>query len=134
MSRNLAVIVLVVIILGMIFTMILNQTSIMRWIILSRLPHGLELCMVDTNECFRTGGCTIYRVDVYQPDAFFRSVFYRGEVGLGESYTRGEWSTSDLVGLMCFLIDNTPRLHSTYRIKSLQDDHHRLPIERKAEA
>jgi cyclopropane-fatty-acyl-phospholipid synthase len=38
--------------------------------------------------------------------AFFRRVATRGKLGLGESYTAGEWSSDDLVGLFQLLLSN----------------------------
>ncbi len=38
--------------------------------------------------------------------AFFRRLATRGKVGLGESYTAGEWDTDDLVGLFELLLRN----------------------------
>jgi len=38
--------------------------------------------------------------------AFFRRVATRGKLGLGESYTAGEWDTDDLVGLFELLLQN----------------------------
>jgi cyclopropane-fatty-acyl-phospholipid synthase len=38
--------------------------------------------------------------------AFFRRLAVRGKLGLGESYTAGEWDTDDLVGLFELLLRN----------------------------
>jgi len=38
--------------------------------------------------------------------AFFRRIATRGKLGLGESYTAGEWNTDDLVGLFELLLQN----------------------------
>jgi cyclopropane-fatty-acyl-phospholipid synthase len=39
---------------------------------------------------------------VVKDDQFFYSVLFGGDIGVGESYTRGDWSTPDLVALMRF--------------------------------
>ena len=39
-------------------------------------------------------------------DTFFRRVATRGKVGVGESYTAGEWDSDDLVGLLELLLRN----------------------------
>ena len=39
-------------------------------------------------------------------DAFFRRVATRGKLGVGESYTAGEWDSDDLVGLLELLLRN----------------------------
>ena len=39
-------------------------------------------------------------------DAFFRRIATRGKLGVGESYTAGEWDSDDLVGLLEFLLRN----------------------------
>ncbi len=39
-------------------------------------------------------------------DAFFRRIATRGKLGVGESYTAGEWDSDDLVGLLELLLRN----------------------------
>jgi len=41
--------------------------------------------------------------------AFFRRLATRGKLGLGESYTAGEWDSDDLVALFDLLLRNTDR-------------------------
>src|SRR5277367_3517835 len=59
---------------------------------------------------------TIY---INNNDAFFLSIYSKYDLGLGESYMRGEWSTNDLVGFLIALglnvdISNKPISHTYY--------------------
>ncbi|HEX6788683.1 MAG TPA: cyclopropane-fatty-acyl-phospholipid synthase family protein [Gaiellaceae bacterium] len=45
------------------------------------------------------------RLDI-ESRTFFRRIATRGKLGLGESYTAGEWSSDDLVGLFELLLRN----------------------------
>jgi cyclopropane-fatty-acyl-phospholipid synthase len=43
-------------------------------------------------------------------DRFFRNVLLRGDVGLGDSYVDGEWSSPDLVKVVRFAVRNLDRM------------------------
>jgi cyclopropane-fatty-acyl-phospholipid synthase len=43
-------------------------------------------------------------------DRFFRRVLWRGDVGLGDSYVAGEWSSPDLVAVTRFAVRNLDRI------------------------
>jgi cyclopropane-fatty-acyl-phospholipid synthase len=65
---------------------------------------ALEVTLPDgTARRFGTGAPV--RLDILDR-GFFRRVATRGKVGLGESYTAGEWETDDLVGLFELLLRN----------------------------
>ncbi len=54
-------------------------------------------------------GSASYRLLVNNP-RFFRRVLLGGEIGFGESYTDGDWSTADLPALLTLLASNIPVL------------------------
>ncbi len=65
---------------------------------------ALEVSLPDgTARRFGTGAPV--RLDILDR-GFFRRVATRGKVGLGESYTAGEWESDDLVGLFELLLRN----------------------------
>jgi cyclopropane-fatty-acyl-phospholipid synthase len=53
---------------------------------------------------------------------FFSRVMLSGEIGLGESYTAGEWESSDLVSCLGVLIENRDALSEGYWITSTFSD------------
>ena len=57
----------------------------------------------------RFGAGAAVRLTIHDA-AFFRRLATRGKLGLGESYTAGEWDTDDLVGLFELLVRNADLL------------------------
>jgi cyclopropane-fatty-acyl-phospholipid synthase len=89
-------------------------TGIEKWYIsfvlkyLSTLRYGfLQITMPDhTTQCFgdsHSASKADMRIHDY---AFFRRVVHSGDIGFGESYTAGDWETSDLAALLKFFILN----------------------------
>ena len=77
---------------------------------LGRLAHGtlyLELPSGDWRFGGRPGPIGILRV--HDP-RFFRRVILEGEVGLGDAYMDGDWSTPDLVALVRLMLVNREAL------------------------
>src|SRR5512134_1879569 len=76
-------------------------STITRGQLLLDLPAGRRL--------FGPGGspCATLRV---QDPRFFRRAITGGEVGLGESYMDGDWSTPDLVALVRLMLANRASL------------------------
>lgn len=76
---------------------------------LERLQHG-RLMLVSPGGA-RTFGAAgdAATIHVHHP-RFFRRVVTAGEMGLGESYMDGDWSTTDLVGLVRLMLANRDRL------------------------
>ena len=61
--------------------------------------------------------------DIHVKDfQFFSRTMLGGEIGLGESYTAGEWDSSDLVSLFQVLIENRNVLSEGYWITSAVSD------------
>jgi cyclopropane-fatty-acyl-phospholipid synthase len=56
----------------------------------------------------RFGAGPPVRLEIHDA-AFFRRLATRGKLGLGESYTAGEWDTDDLVALFELLVRNADR-------------------------
>jgi cyclopropane-fatty-acyl-phospholipid synthase len=77
---------------------------------------ALEVTLPD-GSARRFGAGAPVRLDI-RDRGFFRRVATRGKVGLGESYTAGEWDTDDLVTLFELLLRNAARVgerHSAAR-------------------
>jgi cyclopropane-fatty-acyl-phospholipid synthase len=74
-----------------------------------RLPDGQEIHFGDRNSSL-SADMTIsdYR--------FFSNVVLRGEVGLGESFMQGMWSTKDIAGLFRIFIRNRHSLKEGYPV------------------
>lgn len=99
-------------------------TSLDRWAervvvsALSRLRHGsLRVEGPDGVRCFGSGlPAGTLRV---HDRRFYRRVVAAGEIGLGESYMDGEWSTPDLVGLVGLMLANRDALDAVPAIAGL---------------
>lgn len=73
--------------------------------LLASLEHGaLEVTLPDGSRR-RFGHGTPVSIEI-RDRAFFRRLATRGKLGLGESYTAGEWESSDLVALFEVLLRN----------------------------
>jgi cyclopropane-fatty-acyl-phospholipid synthase len=66
----------------------------------------LTVCAPSGTLVVGDGGGPAARLDIHSP-RFFRRVLMDGEIGLGESYTDGDWSTPDLVGLIRLMYANS---------------------------
>jgi cyclopropane-fatty-acyl-phospholipid synthase len=83
-----------------------------RWAVLSRMRatwNGGRLDLVmPSGECVRLGGAgpADARVRVHD-DRLFLRLLLRGEMGGGESFVAGEWSSDDLVGAMRVFLRGT---------------------------
>lgn len=79
---------------------------------LERVRHGrLELHMPGGTRTFGTGGPLSATIAV-RDRRFCRRVLLDGEIGLGESYMDGDWSTPDLVPLVRLMLRNREALAS----------------------
>lgn len=47
--------------------------------------------------------------------SFARRVLFSGDIGFAEGWIEGEWTSPDLVNLLCLLADNTERLAGAFR-------------------
>ncbi|NIQ10502.1 MAG: DUF1365 domain-containing protein, partial [Gammaproteobacteria bacterium] len=75
---------------------------------LKRLPEG-ELCLKAPDGQAITFGKQGTRPSLEMTIGeyrFFRRVMVSGDIGFGEAYTDGDWSTSDLPGLLTLLAKN----------------------------
>lgn len=75
---------------------------------LDRLPEGeLRLTTADGQETlFGKKGSQPSMTMAIHEYRFFRRVMVSGDIGFGEAYTDGDWSTSDLPGLLTLLAKN----------------------------
>lgn len=85
---------------------------------LSRITKGqLALTFPDgRTERFGREGAQSASMDV-KDNAFFRRTLLGGDIGFGESYVAGEWTTGDLAGVLTLLADN---------LEELEENHHLL--------
>ena len=72
---------------------------------LVRLQGGTLEVRLPGGEIRRFGSGPIADLTIHD-DAFFRRVATRGKLGVGESYTAGEWDSDDLVALLELLLRN----------------------------
>jgi len=97
---------------------------IIRGLVMNRLPRNdPEGCLCINGQPIGDPiGRRLHNLYIHDEEAFFMSVFSRGEVGFGESYTRGEWTSPDLIGLMCFLVRSVPIGSRRMPAEARQDD------------
>ncbi|BCA79298.1 DUF1365 family protein [Desulfuromonas sp. AOP6] len=83
----------------------LGEKMVLRF--LSRLPQGRLLLTTPDRREFRfgSGEDTPLRMQIREP-RFFRRVMLHGDVGFGESYTDGDWTTPDLPEVLTLLAAN----------------------------
>jgi cyclopropane-fatty-acyl-phospholipid synthase len=76
---------------------------------LAGLEHGVLEVELPGGGVRRFGAGKPIRLAIHDA-AFFRRLATRGKLGLGESYTAGEWDTDDLVALFELLLRNADRV------------------------
>ncbi len=107
----------------------LNRESVNKRV--NRLAKGIGLRTLDS---FRDGCLEVACPDkthlcgdaasphkallVVHDERFFRHMLFGEEVGIGESYMDGDWSSPDLVGLMRIGLRNLSRLEAENRLSS----------------
>lgn len=88
---------------------------------LSRLPQG-EILLTTPDGLHdrfgKTGSSPSIRLSVRQFQ-FFRRVMFSGDIGFGEAFTDGDWSTSDLPGLLTLLAENEDVMDDRSIVSSL---------------
>jgi len=88
---------------------------------LSRLPKGeIEMTTPDRS-LYRFGGSGTspsFQLSVKEFQ-FFRRVMLFGDIGFGEAYTDGDWTTSDLPGLLTLLAENEDVMNDRSILSSL---------------
>jgi len=100
------------------------ETAVRRWrgeALLLELSEGRVLELGDAKATLR------HRIRVEDP-RFFRRILWRADLGFGESYTAGEWSSSDLVGLLRAFVRQDSREDNWWRgsLRLLDQVRHRL--------
>jgi cyclopropane-fatty-acyl-phospholipid synthase len=83
------------------------------WHALRGLEHGTLIVNAPSGQrVFGRGGNEPALLQIHTP-RFFRRVVSGGEIGLGEAYMDGDWSTPDLVGLVRLMLANRDVLGRT---------------------
>jgi cyclopropane-fatty-acyl-phospholipid synthase len=88
---------------------------------LSRLPQGeIKLTTPDGLDYqFGKGGDSPAIQLSIKEFQFFRRVMFSGDIGFGEAYTDGDWTTSDLPGLLTLLAENESIMDDRSIVSSL---------------
>lgn len=88
---------------------------------LSRLPQGeIEMTTPDRSRYrFGEAGASPSLQLSVKEFRFFRRVMLFGDIGFGEAYTDGDWTTSDLSGLLTLLAENEEVMNDRSIISSL---------------
>ena len=100
---------------------------------LSRLEHGSLKLECPDGKLLKFGNedpTVTLSLNSWEP---FLAAIRSGDIGFAESYLQGEWQTDNLAKLIELFIHNRNALESAI-YGSWWGSHHRLPIERKAEA
>lgn len=86
---------------------------------LAGLEHGsLELVCPDATYQFGRPDDTHGAVIAVHNERFFTRAVLAGDVGIGESFMDGDWSTPDLVAVVRLAVRNLSQLESSHRILS----------------
>ncbi len=86
---------------------------------LAGLRHGsLELVCPDATYQFGRPDDTLGAVIAVHNERFFTRAVLAGDVGIGESYMDGDWSTPDLVAVVRLAVRNLSQLESSHPILS----------------
>lgn len=79
---------------------------------LSRLPQGELQVTIPDGSIYRfgkPGSAPALKMDIHE-NRFFRRAMFSGDIGFGEAYTDGDWTTDDLPGLLTLLAANESAL------------------------
>lgn len=87
----------------------------------TRLPQGHLVLTAPNGVEHRFGKVGVQpslriRIKEYR---FFHRVMFSGDIGFGESYTDGDWETSDLPGLLCLLASNEASMNDRRILSSV---------------
>jgi cyclopropane-fatty-acyl-phospholipid synthase len=100
--------------------MSLSRDSLSAWILtktLDRLPEGfLEIVRADGTRGFGHTASEPRALLAVHNDRFFRRVLTGSDIGLGESYVDGDWSSPDLVGFLRLAIRNLALFEDRHRL------------------
>lgn len=74
---------------------------------MERLEGGfLEVVCPDATYSFGNPGAPLRSMLIVQDERFFRRALFGGDIGMGESYMDGDWSSPDLVSLVRLAVRN----------------------------
>lgn len=103
-------------------------TNLAKKLFLQTLEHSSDGCLelVCPEETYRFGGpddlrCNdpLHAVLTVHDELFFRRTVLGGDVGMGEAYMDGDWSTPDLVSLVRFGVRNLDQIEGGNRLLSM---------------
>jgi cyclopropane-fatty-acyl-phospholipid synthase len=97
-----------------------SRNGLSKWIVTKTLEHlpedCLEVACQDGTRCFGTAGTApAARISVHD-ERVFRRVLTGSDIGLGESYVDGDWSSSDLVAFLRLAIRNLALFEDRHRL------------------
>jgi len=100
-------------------------TNIAKKIFLKSLTHlrtgSLEIVCPEDTYCFGQSGVTqekdpLHAVIAVHDERFFRRALLAGDVGVGEAYMDGDWSTPDMVAVVRLAVRNLDQLDGSNRL------------------
>jgi len=119
-------ILLIIIIIIILVVVFVYASTIKEYLLFKKLNGaiGQQVEFVKSNECTDNKKITVLILDHKD---FVDSLWSKGEVGLGESYSRGSWSCNRLQDFLKLLIKNQDRLQSyrnkiSYNTQSSKED------------
>ena len=90
----------------------ISQSTILG--LLEHIEHGcLEVVYKGRARTFGDPQSELRAVIAVHDEAFFKRAFYDGEIGFGESYVAGEWSSPDLLAVLRLGVRNISALNGS---------------------
>jgi cyclopropane-fatty-acyl-phospholipid synthase len=87
---------------------------------LSGLSEGhLEIVCPENTYVFGIPGAQLKAMVVVHNQRFFRRALFGGDMGMGEAFMQGDWSSSDLVAVVRLAIRNLDHLDQGSRLFSV---------------
>ncbi|MGA9528658.1 MAG: cyclopropane-fatty-acyl-phospholipid synthase family protein [Terriglobales bacterium] len=80
---------------------------------------SLEIVCAEDTYCFGESQHPLHAVIAVHDERFFRRALFAGDVGVGESYMDGDWSTPDLVEVVRLAVRNLDQLDGSNRFFTL---------------
>lgn len=88
--------------------------------VLGGLSEGhLEIVCPEDTYVFGTPGSQLKAMVVVHNESFFRRALFGGDMGMGEAFTRGDWSSPDLVAVVRLAVRNLDHLEQGGRLFSV---------------
>ena len=78
----------------------------------------LEVVCPDTTYSFGNPGASLKAILAVHNERFFRRALFGGDIGIGESYMDGDWSSPDLVAVVRLAVRNLKTLEGENNLLS----------------